>query len=72
MSKGACAEMDSKIFFAETKSFIKLAIGICNSCSVKVECLEYALVNDERGIWGGTTEMRRRLIQKQNKISIIE
>jgi WhiB family redox-sensing transcriptional regulator len=38
---------------------------VCLSCDVRVECLEYALANDERfGIWGGLSERERRRIKK--------
>jgi WhiB family redox-sensing transcriptional regulator len=36
------------------------AIGICEGCVVRGECLEYALrVNEPLGIWGGLTEAER-------------
>lgn len=32
----------------------------CNTmCTVRMECLQYALIYGERGIWGGTTETER-------------
>ena len=42
------------------------AKGICLSCDVREECLEYALANDERfGIWGGLSERERRKLKKR-------
>lgn len=32
---------------------------ICAQCPVRVDCLEYALVHGEHGIWGGLTERQR-------------
>lgn len=39
---------------------------VCVGCEVRVECLEYALANDERfGIWGGLSERERRKLKKR-------
>ena len=38
---------------------------MCDGCAVRIECLEYALENDERfGIWGGLSERERRRLKK--------
>lgn len=34
----------------------------CSSCPVKRDCLNYALLYKEHGVWGGTTETDRNLI----------
>ena len=37
---------------------------ICARCPVRVECLEWALANDEKhGIWGGLNERARRALK---------
>ena len=37
------------------------AKSICNSCSVKTDCLSYALsIREQHGIWGGLNEMERK------------
>ncbi len=39
---------------------------MCTSCEVRVECLDYALANDERfGIWGGLSERERRRLRRR-------
>ena len=39
---------------------------VCLTCEVRGECLEYALMNDERfGIWGGLSERERRKLKKR-------
>ncbi len=39
---------------------------MCLTCDVRTECLEAALVNDERfGIWGGLSERERRKLKKR-------
>ena len=40
------------------------AYGICRACPVKMQCLDYAIVNGETGIWGGTTERERRWMKR--------
>jgi hypothetical protein len=46
----------------------KEAKAICAECPYKARCLEYALVNHEIGIWGGTTDRQRSLIRRSRKI----
>lgn len=42
------------------------AVGVCNKCKVKSECLEYALERPSTdGIWGGTSERERVRIRRQ-------
>jgi WhiB family transcriptional regulator, redox-sensing transcriptional regulator len=39
----------------------RLAKSICVRCPVREECLEHAMLADERyGIWGGLTDVERR------------
>jgi len=39
------------------------AKAICASCAVLSDCLSYALrIGEAHGIWGGTTELERRVI----------
>ena len=42
----------------------RAAYLICQACSVRRECLDYAIVNNETGIWGGTTERERRFMKR--------
>lgn len=78
----ACAETDPELFFPqETESWdgkflskyidVAAAKKICSECPLKVDCLEYALVNVEAGIWGGTTEEQRKHMKKKHKIKSI-
>ena len=48
---------------------IKIAKNLCNDCAVKIECLEFALGNEEEyGIWGGMTPRERRAHLRKNRI----
>jgi WhiB family redox-sensing transcriptional regulator len=59
--RALCAQTDPEAFFPEKGGSTREAKRICSGCEVRVECLEYALENDERfGIWGGMSERERR------------
>lgn len=50
----------------KTKSF-------CRRCPVILDCLQYAIDNDEQfGIWGGLTPKERSNMRKPKRNSIIE
>ena len=64
--KALCAQTDPEAFFPEKGGSTREAKRICVSCEVKQECLEYALMQDERfGIWGGLSERERRRLKRQ-------
>ena len=57
----ACKDFDPQIFFGATREDERAAIAVCSTCTVREQCLEFALDTRERfGIWGGTTERERR------------
>ncbi len=57
----ACREADPSLFFATTRDDERTALVVCSSCSVREECLHFALETRERfGVWGGTTERERK------------
>lgn len=61
-----CAQTDPEAFFPEKGGSTRDAKKVCGACSVKQECLDYALSNDERfGIWGGLSERERRKLKKR-------
>lgn len=63
--RALCAQTDPEVFFPEKGGSTKEAKRVCASCDVRLECLEYALNNEERfGIWGGMSERERRRIKK--------
>jgi WhiB family redox-sensing transcriptional regulator len=63
---GLCEQTDPEAFFPEKGGSTRDAKKVCLECGVRGECLEYALVNDERfGIWGGLSERERRKLKKR-------
>ncbi len=59
-----CTQVDAEIFFPEKGGSSRAAKAVCLRCDERVECLEYALENNERwGVWGGMSERERRKIK---------
>ncbi|WP_068424644.1 WhiB family transcriptional regulator [Piscicoccus intestinalis] len=62
-----CAQTDPEEFFPDKGGGTSQAKRVCAACTVRTECLEYALAHDERfGIWGGTSERERRRLKRGN------
>jgi WhiB family transcriptional regulator, redox-sensing transcriptional regulator len=65
---GACRGLDPEVFFPESDEDAETAKAICDSCDVRIACLEHALASREKvGVWGGTTERERRRIIRQRR-----
>lgn len=64
----ACLGMDPELFFNEQEYGRSIAIGgqrerlarLCDSCDVKPDCLDHAIVWKEHGWWAGTTRVDRK------------
>lgn len=68
--RAACRGVDPDIFYPVSEEEAVEAKAICDQCSVREACLEYALSNREReGVWGGATERERRRIVRQRRRS---
>ncbi|NHB85680.1 WhiB family transcriptional regulator [Tessaracoccus sp. HDW20] len=64
-AEALCAQTDPEAFFPEKGGSTREAKRVCLSCTVRTECLEYALSHDERfGIWGGLSERERRKLKR--------
>lgn len=61
MEFSACADSDPEIFFPTSQAESRKGEHkkICGHCPVKDECLDFALVFDLKGVWGGLTETQR-------------
>jgi WhiB family redox-sensing transcriptional regulator len=63
----ACAEVDGDLFFPESvpSSASLLALALCRTCPVTVECLRVAMTEGiDVGIWGGLTSVQRKKLRK--------
>jgi WhiB family transcriptional regulator, redox-sensing transcriptional regulator len=66
--RAACTAAEADLFFPisshAANADVTAAKQVCAACQVRGECLEYAIQTHQvHGIWGGTTEDERRLIQ---------
>ena len=67
----ACRDSEPNLFFpvgttGPALDLIDEAKEICTECSVREECLMYALqTNQEAGVWGGYAEDERRRLRKR-------
>jgi WhiB family redox-sensing transcriptional regulator len=65
-TEAMCKDMDTNIFYDAIE--IPLLRAICGGCSVRTECLDYAVRNLEYGFWGGTTPDERQKIRRARKM----
>lgn len=64
-AEALCAQTDPEAFFPEKGGSTREAKRVCLNCTVRAECLAYALAHDERfGIWGGLSERERRKLKR--------
>jgi WhiB family redox-sensing transcriptional regulator len=67
----SCRDSDPDLFFpvgttGTAADQIEMAVAICVTCTVREECLQYALeTNQEAGVWGGFAEDDRRRLRKR-------
>ena len=68
LREALCAQTDPEAFFPGPDSYWttpRYAKEICGRCPVKLDCLAWALENNEReGVWGGTTPKERQRLRK--------
>jgi WhiB family redox-sensing transcriptional regulator len=66
VTNAACKDMPTDLFFPEggkSKSTV-VAKEVCSTCQISVQCLQWALANNEFGIWGGTTHEERLQLRR--------
>ncbi len=69
MLESACRGEGSDTFFPENGAGVNKARQYCAKCSVRKECLEYALLNRiEEGVWGGASQRQRVNILRERKM----
>lgn len=67
MPSGKCAGTQDPVFFDDDAIKRGDYMRWCGPCPVRLECLAYAISNDEaHGIWGGTTPNARRQMVVQS------
>jgi len=68
MNNAQCHHVDPAIFFPTGPADHDEAQRICAACTVRDECLGFALDHHiKHGIWGGSTERERQHIREQRR-----
>ncbi|MDE3724415.1 WhiB family transcriptional regulator [Nocardiopsis sp. N85] len=71
VTQGSCRAYDPEIFFPVSSTGIgradtEQALAVCRGCTVRPECLRWALRSGEaHGVWGGTTPEERRYMRRE-------
>lgn len=59
--EGICRGEDEQTFFPSVgKNPTHARKDLCANCPVITECLDYAIMYDEDGVWGGLTKKQRK------------
>jgi WhiB family transcriptional regulator, redox-sensing transcriptional regulator len=70
-AEALCAEIDPDLMFPERGITARKPRKVCAACTVRVECLEWALSlraeDDEYGVLGGMTATERRSLRRQRR-----
>ena len=68
MLRARCRGVDPAEFFPSDGSGVEAAQRMCAECTVRAECLEYALEHRiDQGVWGGASERERRRILRRRR-----
>lgn len=71
MDQAACKGMPVELFYQErgqTGYHVDIPVReACSRCPVQQECLESGM-NEEFGIWGGTTQKDRRVLRRERPV----
>lgn len=71
--QAACRSEDPDLFFPIGTSGPSLlqtqqAKAVCRRCSVREQCLRWALETGEcTGVWGGTSDLERRALRQRQR-----
>jgi hypothetical protein len=66
-TEALCAQTDPEAFFPQGVDLVVItrqAKAVCSNCTLVEQCLDYAMKNNEWGIWGGTTMKERNYIRR--------
>jgi WhiB family redox-sensing transcriptional regulator len=73
LDRARCLEEDPELFFPVGTTGVALeqiddAKAVCLDCSVRSECLQWALdTAQDAGVWGGMSEEERRAIRRARR-----
>lgn len=68
--RAVCAQIDPDLWFPEKGGNTRDAKKLCLTCTVRAQCLDFAMEHEERyGVWGGRSERERRRMVKEQEAS---
>lgn len=71
--RALCAQVDTDAFFPTEGGSTRVAKTICARCSVRAECLQFAIEMDiTEGVWGGLSGRQRKPLRTARQRSRIE
>lgn len=66
----SCKGIDTEMFFPDIENFkpedMEPFKRMCGSCPVQKRCLEWGLVHERYGVWGGMTP-RERIVERRRR-----
>jgi WhiB family transcriptional regulator, redox-sensing transcriptional regulator len=73
VQEARCRDEDPDLFFpagstGPAADQVEIAKNVCLVCSVRDDCLEWALeTGQDCGVWGGASEEERRALRRQRR-----
>ena len=72
-SQARCKEVGIEFFFTDEEnerdtSVYALGKTICSGCSLRQQCLEWAVKHEAHGLWGGSTPRERQMMRRKRNI----
>ena len=74
--KAACKGLDTELFYPDRDVFSpeeeSIFARMCAECPVMEMCLEWGLVHERSGVWGGTTPYRRQVTRRALNLQVAD
>jgi WhiB family redox-sensing transcriptional regulator len=69
--RGECSKRNPDMWFSTAGKNIKEAKRLCTMCSVRKQCLAFAVESSiPHGVWGGMSEVERRRLRPHRMASV--
>ena len=66
------ADVDPEDFVPKRGDDTSVPLAVCRGCTVRTDCLHEAIVDNEQGVWGGTTGKQRRVLRGRFPLRVSE
>jgi len=75
-NSAACKGLDVELFYPDKDIFSpeeeRIFARMCAECPVMEMCLEWGLVHEKSGVWGGTTPFRRQAARRALNLQVTD